>query len=211
MSGLLILGTGGHGKVVADTALITEKWDNIAFLDDRKELNEVMGIPVIGELSDFESFKISYKYAFVAIGNNTVRLKWVEQLIEAGFIIPTIIHPFSFVSKMSNIGEGTIIMAGAVINANTSIGKGCIINTSSSIDHDCVLEDGVHVSPGVHIGGTVNIGKCTWICIGSSIANNITIGNNVIVAAGASVVKNIPDNVMVAGVPAVIKKLLGAI
>lgn len=206
MSKLLILGAGGHGKVVADTALTMKKWNNIAFLDDRKELEKVIDIPIIGKLKDFESLKKDYQYAFVAIGNNELRLEWIERLLKAGFTIPTIIHPFSFVSKTSSIGEGTVIMAGAVINANSNIGRGCIINTSSSIDHDCILEDGVHISPGVHIGGTVNIGKCTWVCIGSSIINNITIGKNVIIAAGASVIKNVSDNVMVAGVPAIFKK-----
>jgi len=97
-------------------------------------------------------------------------------------------------------------MAGAVVHVNAVIGKGCIINTSSSVDHDCILEDGVHISPGAHIGGSVSIGKYTWVCIGSCIANNIKIGRNVIVAAGAAVIKDVPDNVMVAGVPAILKK-----
>lgn len=203
---LLILGAGGHGKVVADTALITGKWEQIAFLDDREELHEVMGIPVIGKFVDFKLFRKDYHYAFVAIGNNKLRLEWIERLSNAGFKIPSIIHPVSFVSRSCSIGEGTVVMAGAIINANTNIRRGCIINTSSSIDHDCILEDGVHISPGAHIGGTVNIGKYTWVCIGSSVVNNITIGKNVIIAAGAAVTKNVPDNVMVAGVPAVIKK-----
>lgn len=206
MSKLLILGAGGHGKVVADTALMTGRWKQIAFLDDREELEKVIGIPVIGRLNDCMSFREEFQHAFVAIGNNKLRIEWINRLSKVGFIIPTIIHPFSFVSKTSNIDKGTVVMAGAVINTNTVIGKGCIINTSSSIDHDCTLEDGVHISPGVHIGGTVSIGKCTWVCIGSSIANNTTIGKNVIIAAGAAVTKDVPDNVMVAGVPAILKK-----
>lgn len=206
MSKLLILGAGGHGKVIAETALATGQWEQIAFLDDRKELEEVAGIPIVGKLNSYTSFREEFQHIFVAIGNNKLRLEWIERLSKAGFIIPVIIHPFSFVSKTSNIDEGTVVMAGAVINANTNIGRGCIINTSASIDHDCTLEDGVHISPGVHIGGTVNIGKCTWVCIGSSVANNTTIGKNVIIAAGAAVTKNIPDNVMFAGVPAVFKK-----
>ena len=206
MPGLLILGAGGHGKVVAETALMEKKWGNIAFLDDNEELRDVIGIPVIGRFNDFILFKDKYKYAFVAIGNNKLRMEWIERLSKAGFTIPTIIHPFSYVSEISNIGEGTIIMAGAVVHVNAVIGKGCIINTSSSVDHDCILEDGVHISPGAHIGGSVSIGKYTWVCIGSYIANNIKIGRNVIVAAGAAVIKDVPDNVMVAGVPAILKK-----
>jgi sugar O-acyltransferase (sialic acid O-acetyltransferase NeuD family) len=206
MSKLLILGAGGHGKVIADIALMSGRWKQIAFLDDREELEEVIGIPVIGRLNDYMSFIEEFQHAFVAIGNNKLRIEWIDRLSKAGFNTPAIIHPFSFVSKTSNIGEGTVVMVGAVINANTNIGRGCIINTSSSIDHDCTLEDGVHISPGAHIGGTVNIGKCAWVCIGSSVVNNITIGKNAIIAAGAVVTKNIPDNVMVAGVPAIFKK-----
>lgn len=206
MPNLLILGAGGHGKVVAEAALMSKKWKNVSFLDDNEGLCNVIGIPVLGRLNDFILFKEEYKYAFVALGNNRLRMEWMERLSKIGFIIPTIIHPFSYVSEKSSIGNGTIIMAGAVVNVGTIIGRGCIINTSSSVDHDCIIEDGVHISPGAHIGGSVSIGEYTWICIGSCVANNIKIGKNVIVAAGAVVIRNVPDNVMVAGVPAIIKK-----
>ena len=186
---------------------MTERWESISFLDDNEELEEVIGIPIIGQLEDYTSFVKEFQYAFVAIGNNKLRLKWIERLSQEGFMIPNIIHPSSVISKRSKLGEGTVVMAGVVVNTSTNIGKGCIINTSSSIDHDCVLCDGVHISPGVHIGGTVKIDNYTWICIGSSVVNNIKIGQNVIVAAGAAVAENVPDNVMVAGIPAIIKKM----
>ncbi|WP_213819030.1 acetyltransferase [Garciella nitratireducens] len=206
MSKLLILGAGGHGKVVAEIASLIKQWDEIAFLDDNEELKEVNGYKVIDKLRNYKLYKEEYEHAFVAIGNNKFRINLIDKLLKEGFKIPVLIHPFTAISSNVNIGKGTVVMAGAVINTNTVIGKGCIINTSSSIDHDCILEDGVHISPGVHVGGTVNIGKCAWVCIGSSIANNIAIGKNVIVAAEAAVTKNVPDNVMVAGVPAIFKK-----
>jgi len=209
MIGLLILGAGGHGKVVADAAYTLSKWDEIAFLDDREDLKEVAGFRVIGKLHDYELLKDKYQYAFVAIGNNKLRLQWLNRLAKVGFIIPTIIHLNSIIGRLCSIGEGTIVMAGSVVNACATIGQGCILNTCCSIDHDCVLDDGVHVSPGAHIGGTVNVGRCTWVCIGASIANNIMIGSNVVVAGGTVVIKNVPDNVIVAGVPAIIKKQLG--
>lgn len=211
MAGLLILGAGGHGTVVADIAVQRNSWDNIAFLDDREDTDRVMGIPIIGKLSDFCLFKSKYSNAVVAIGNNLLRVKWMDKLSASGFIIPNLIHPFSFVSSTSEVREGTVVMAGAVINANAKIGRGCIINTAASIDHDCILKEGVHISPGVHIGGTTTIGTCTWVCIGASIINNINLGKNVIVAAGATIIKNVPDNVMVAGSPATIRRQLGGI
>ncbi|MCM3673364.1 acetyltransferase [Peribacillus simplex] len=209
MANLLILGAGGHGKVVSEIAILKKFWENIAFLDDRENINEVLNISVIGKFDEYNSFKNKYQYAFVAIGDNKLRLKWMERLSREGFIMPTLVHPFSSISKTSILGEGTVVMAGAVINSDTRVGRGCIINTSASIDHDCSLQDGVHISPGVNIGGTVSIDKCTWACIGSSVINNINVGSNVVLAAGAVVNKNIPDNVMVAGVPAKIKKQFG--
>lgn len=209
MSGLLILGAGGHGKVVAEAALAMGKWPNIAFLDDRSDLKEVMGVPIIGSLNSFSKFRESYEYAFVAIGNNTIRTRWFSDVHSSGFTIPVIIHSSAVVSYSSYIGAGTVIMAGSVIQANTQIKNYCIINTSSSVDHDCEIEEGVHLSPGVHIGGEVSIGSYSWIGIGASIINRISIGSNSIIAAGAIVTRDVPSDVMVAGVPAVFKKHLG--
>jgi len=206
MARLLIFGAGGHGKVVADIALQTKKWTDIAFLDDNSSLKEVDGIPIIGRLDDFLLLKNEYRDAFVALGDNQLRLKWIKNLSKEGVRLPTIIHPFTSVSRCCKIDEGTVIMPGVVLNTGVIIGRGCIINTSSSVDHDCVLEDGVHISPGVHFGGMVRIGSCTWACIGSHVVNNIDVGKNVVIAAGAVVNKSVPDNVMVVGVPAIIKK-----
>ena len=206
MAKLLILGAGGHGKVVSEIAQLMKQWEEIAFLDDREDISEVLGIPIVGKLADLSALRSEYEYAFVAIGSNTARLKWTEKLSHHDFKIPTLIHPSSTVSAKSFIEEGTVIMAGAVINPDTKIGRSCIINTASTIDHDCILQEGVHTSPGVHLGGTVKVGKRTWICIGATIINNINIGCDSVIAAGAVVTKDVPSNVLVAGVPAVIKE-----
>ena len=207
MSKLLILGAGGHGKVVSEIASLMKQWDEIAFLDDKKNIKEVNGYKVIDSIINYNLYKEEYDNAFVAIGNNKLRLDFINNLLLEGFNVPVLVHPSAIISKNVEIDKGTVIMAGAVINTNTTIGKGCIINTLCSIDHDCILNDGVHISPGAHIGGTVKIGNCSWICIGSSIANNLIIGKNVIIAAGAAVIRDVPDNVVVAGVPAIIKKV----
>lgn len=208
MTKLLVLGAGGHGKVVAETAQIMNKWSEIAFLDDRDCINNVIGIPVIGKLNDYLTLSGEYDYAFVAFGDNKLRLNWIEKLEQAGFLVPSLIHPSSIISKTANISCGTIILAGTIINSSASIGVGCIINTAASLDHDSIIENGVHISPGVSIGGTVRIGSYTWVCIGANISNNIKIGCDSIIAAGATVIKDVPSDVMVAGVPAEIKKSL---
>ncbi|WP_322551816.1 acetyltransferase [Priestia megaterium] len=206
MAKLLILGAGGHGKVVSEIAQLMKKWEEIAFLDDREDISEVLGMPIVGRLTDLPALRSEYEYAFVAIGSNTARLKWTEKISHHGFKIPTLMHPSSTVSTKSSIEEGTVIMAGVVINPDARIGRSCIINTASTIDHDCTLQDGVHTSPGAHLGGTVQVGERTWICIGATIINNINIGCDSVIAAGAVVTKDVPSNVIVAGVPAVIKE-----
>lgn len=208
MSNLLILGAGGHGKVVADIALLMGRWDNIAFLDDRKDLQNVAGISVIGKLEHYDRLRSCYQCAFVAIGDNKARIKWMERLYSSGYVIPSLIHPRSVISQTSCIGPGSVVMAGSVINACSVIGKGCIINTGATIDHDNVIEDGVHISPGVHIAGSVSIGQNTWLCIGSCVINNIKIGRNSIIAAGTTVISDVSDSVLVAGVPAKVKRVL---
>lgn len=208
MANLLILGAGGHGKVIADIASQLGKWNKIAFADDRIDINTILNFPIVSSMGEYEKVIDQYDEAFIAIGNNKIRMQWINKLISREVRIAKIIHPSSVISEFSEIGEGTVVMPGTIVNADTSIGRGVILNTSSSIDHDCRIEDGVHISPGVHICGTVIIGRCSWICTASSIINNVKIGVNVKVAAGSTVLCNVPSNVMVAGTPAVIKKQL---
>lgn len=205
---LLILGAGGHGKVVADIALTMGIWEEICFLDDRLEPNEVFGLRVIGKLNEVQNLSAYYTHAFVALGNNMSRYKWTNKLIDIGYTVPVIKHPNSIISKFASIGEGTVVMPGSIINASSTVGQACIINTNSSIDHDCSIGNAVHISPGVSIGGTVKIEDYTWICIGACIANNISIGRNSIVAAGSAVVQDITSGVLAAGVPAKVKRVL---
>ncbi|MEK5491321.1 acetyltransferase [Paenibacillus sp. FSL R7-0297] len=209
MSRLLIFGAGGHGKVVADTAIATGKWSDVAFLDNNINLLNVQGFRVLGDFESYKSHLKEYSAVFVAIGNNKLRMYWLERLEEEGCSVATIIHPYSVISSFSSLGKGSVAQAGVIVNANSSIGKGNILNTSSTIDHDCVLGDGIHISPGVNISGSVIIKDYTWLGVGSKVINNISIGRNVIVAAGAVIIKDIPDNVMVAGVPSKIKKYFG--
>lgn len=208
MSKLLILGAGGHGKVIAETAILMNKWQDIAFLDENPNIKGILGYPVIGGLSECKNLLGEYTEGFVAIGNNHRRVELIMELEYHGFLIPNIIHPTSVISPTSRIGKGSSLLAGAIVNSSTEIGKGCIINTAATIDHDCILQDGVHLSPGSHLGGNVFIGKHSWICIGAVVSNNIIIGKDSIVAAGSTVINDIGDSVMVAGVPAILKRRL---
>ena len=205
MKRLAILGASGHGKVVADTAVFSEAWSEIDFFDDAWPTLQVNGVwPVIGDSRILLDSLIRYDGVIVAIGNNSVRLNKIHLLQANNAPLCNIIHPNAVVSQYVEINSGTVIFAGAVINIDVKIGWGCIINTGATIDHDCVLGNGVHVSPGAHLGGGVSVGEIAWIGIGACVRQLIEIGRNTIVGAGAVVVKNVPDDLTVVGVPATV-------
>lgn len=184
MRNLLILGAGGHGKVIAEAAELEKKYDEIAFLDDNSDTDRIFNFSVIGKLDDYRKFKDKYRYAFVAIGNNTVRLKFINELIKEGFMIPNIVHPNASISKYSKIEIGTAILSGAIVNTNSIIGKGCILNINSIVDHDCNVEDGVHISSGAIVRSMVNIGELSIIGEGACITQGKNISKNTIINAG---------------------------
>jgi sugar O-acyltransferase (sialic acid O-acetyltransferase NeuD family) len=206
MSALLILGAGGHGRVVADTAMTTGLWNKISFLDDKFPILKIVNdIPVTGTFNDYQKFINEYDYAFVALGENKKRMYLLDMLENIGYKIPNIIHPNAIISRNTKIANGVFIMAGVILNTGVNIERGVLINTSATVDHDSQLEKGAHIAPGVHICGTVVIGSFTYIYSGSVISNNITIGNNCIVAAGSVVLNNLLSNCMAAGIPAKVK------
>lgn len=198
---LLIIGASGHGRVIADIALKMNRWQSIAFLDDNLDIKTSMGIEVIGKSSD--AFKYVREYdIFVGIGNNTIREKIQRNLEAEGATIPIVIDPNAVIGTQVKLGSGTVIMPGSVINCCTTVGKGCIINTGATIDHDNLIEDYVHISPGVHLAGTVKIGQGSWLGIGSVISNNLNVTSSCMIAAGAVVVKDITETGTYMGVPA---------
>lgn len=202
MPGLLIIGAGGHGKVVADTAMTMNYWDKIAFMDDLyPQIKSLLYFPVLGTIDECLFFQGEYQDLVVAVGDNELRIELIQRFIDCGFRFPVIIHPTAFVSTFSELGKGTVIFAQAAVNAGTVVGIGGIINTGATVDHDCLLGCGVHVSPGVHIAGQVNVGDYTWLGIGSSIIQRCSIGHNVMVGAGAVIIEDVPSNVTVVGVP----------
>ena len=197
---LAILGTGGHAKSVFDIV----KKKKIYFFDkDKKEFHiNNKKFKIIGNLKSMIDLKKKITKTIVAIGNNKIREKYYKILKKNNFNFTTLVHPKSYYSIGSKIGEGTMIMQGCMINTDSIIGKNCIINTNASVDHDCVIKDHTHICPGVVMAGNVKIGKNCWIGLGSKIIENCVIGDNVFVAAGSVVTKNIKSNSFVKGIPA---------
>ena len=176
------------------------KWQSIAFLDDDESIKTSMGLKVIGKMADAFTYKDEADF-FVAIGKNATREKVQGKLMDQGMTVVKLIHPSAVIGTDVEIGMGTVVMAGVVINSSSRIGEGCIINTSSSLDHDNIIEDYVHISPGASLAGTVKVGKGSWIGIGSVISNNVNICSGCKVGAGAAVVKDITEPGTYVGVP----------
>ncbi len=207
-SRLLILGAGGHGKVVAEAVMAAGLSETIAFLDDlctvHGQSNNQSGWPVIGPFASALDLKIrnQFSFALVAVGHAPARLRWLQRLAFAGYELPVLIHPTSWVSPSAQLGAGSVVFAQAAIQAQAVIGNGAILNTGCSVDHDAQLGDGVHICPGARLAGEVQVGDRSCIGIGASVIQQIRIGADVTVGAGAAVVRDLPDGVTAVGVPA---------
>ena len=201
MKRLIIIGAGGHGKVIADNA-VKNGYTQIAFLDDRAT-GDCMGFPIVGKSDAIETLKDNNTCFVIGIGDNAIRKQIVESFdAEWG----TIVHPSAQIASTAVIGAGTVVMAGAVINAGAVVGEHCIINTGAVVEHDNYIEDYVHISPKAVLGGTVYVGQQTHIGIGATVINNINICRECVIGAGATVVKNIEDRGTYVGVPALMLK-----
>lgn len=197
---VIVIGAGGHGRVIAD--IITCTGDIVlGFLDD-KDPNQILDIPYLGQITDFIKYQQDTLF-IVAIGDNHTRKQIMESYDLNWY---TAIHPSAVIAPDVEIAEGAAIMANAVINTGSKIGKGVIVNTAATVDHDNVLANYVHISPGAHLGGTVNIDSETWIGIGAVVSNNIDICGESVVGAGAVVIHSINLSGVYAGVPAKMMK-----
>lgn len=196
MNRLIIIGAGGHGKVIADAAL-KNGYTNICYIDDHAT-GDVMGFPIIGTTADIECLNDGSMDFIIGIGNNAVRKELAEKY-QVNWV--SIVHPSAQIAFNAEIGKGTVVMANAVVNVCATVGEHCIINTGAIIEHDNVIENYAHISPNVALGGTVRIGSLTHVGIGATVKNNTEICSDCTIGAGAVVVKNIKEPGTYVGVP----------
>lgn len=195
---VIIIGAGGHGRVIADAVRLSGD-TVLGFLDDdSKKMPEVCGIPVLGCVADYIKYPDAW---FIAgTGKTSVRRKLAALL--DGVKWYTAIHPSAVISDMeTEIGEGTVVLANAVINACAKIGRHAIINTAAAVDHEARIGDFCHVAVGAKLAGAVTLGEGTWIGIGACVINNIDICSDCMIGAGAVVVRNIEEPGTYVGVP----------
>ena len=198
MKDVVIIGAGGHARVIAD--IVRCRGDRLmGFLDDGVEAQQVDGIPVLGCVNSY----VNHPEAefIIGIGNAAVRRKIAGQL--EGVKWYTAIHPAAVVSEMNvRIGDGCAVMANAVINPGAVIGEHCIINTAAVVEHDNRIGEFAHIAVGAKLAGTVSVGADTWVGIGAVVSNNLEICGDCMSGACAVVVRSITEPGTYAGVPA---------
>lgn len=202
---VVVIGAGGHAKVAIE-ALRHSGWTVVGCTDHDPTPRTLVGADVIGGDDRLPALRSSgIKFAFPALGSNSLRERIGDQLLAMGFELPTATGPHSAVSPSARIGAGVAIFGGAIINADAVIEDFAIINTNASVDHDCVIGRAAHVAPGCALAGCVRVGSRTFVGAGSSIIPGITIGADSMIGAGSTVVRDIPGGVTALGVPARIK------
>lgn len=187
-----LYGASGHAKVV----IAILKRSNIKIskiFDDNKNIKKILEFDV----TSFERLDKNNSF-IISIGNNKIR-KSISQKLNAAY--GQAIHPDSIIDPTVTIQDGTVIMAGTVINSSTKIGKHCIINTSASVDHDCILENFVHISPNATLCGGVKVGEGTQIGAGAVIIPGVIVGKWCTIGAGSVIIKDVPDRATVVGNP----------
>lgn len=207
MENIVILGGGGHAKVLIDLIRDSKDFEVIGILDSCLGTNtQVMGTPVLGN-DDLlpQLYQKGTIHVCIGIGSvqdNTKRKKLYDVVKNIGFHVPSLVHQKSIVSKGVQISEGVQVMAGAIIQTGSIVGVNTIINTGAIIEHDCHISRNVHICPGTVVSGGCTIGESSFLGAGAMLIHGVEIGRNAIVAAGSVVINDISDDLTVMGVPA---------
>ena len=210
---LVILGAGGHGKVLVDLVEQMPGLRLAGLLDDdpAKIGAAVLGSPVLGPIQELQGLSREAHIGWVAFGagDNVLRRDWFELARKVELEAATLIHGSAVISGHVKLGVGVVALAGVVVNAGSVIGDNVCLNTGCRIDHDCVLGEHSHVFPGATLTGGVELGPYATVGAGAVIHPYRKIGRNAYVGAGAVVTANVGDNEVVAGSPARLLRVRG--
>lgn len=205
---LVVIGAGGHARVVIDAIEKQGLFEIVGLLDDNaaQDTSLVLGYPLLGGRDVLRDSGTPHR-AVVAIGSPLARGAWIHHLMELQFEMPSVVHPGAIRGRDVSIGAGTVLLAGSILNSGARLGRGVIINTGASVDHDCLIGDLVHVAPGARLAGNVQVGARTHIGICACVIQGVEIGADAIIGAGAAVVGAIPAGATAVGVPARVIRL----
>jgi sugar O-acyltransferase (sialic acid O-acetyltransferase NeuD family) len=204
---IAIVGAGGFGRevkmLIDQINAVNKQYDIIGFYDDAKPKNQVInGLPVLGTIEDINT--ISEETAVVlGLGNPIYKSKAISIISNPNIFYPTLIHPSVIIGNDEvNIEKGTVICAGTIITCNIKIKSFVTINLACTIGHDSILNDFVSLMPSVNISGECAIQEGVYIGTGAKIINQLEIGKNTVIGAGAVVSKSLPENCTAVGIPA---------
>jgi len=193
---LLVVGAGGHAKVVIDAA--EEAGLDIAgVVGAPGDAPEILGHPVSHDRAG-----LSADAFVVAIGDNATRSRIFNEYLAAGFAPASVVHPSAIVGRQALIGDGAFVAAGVVINAGARIGADAILNTGCTVDHDCIVGEHAHIGPQAALCGSVTLGEGVLLGVGSCASPGVSVGEWTVVGAGAAIVDDLPAHAVCVGVPA---------
>ncbi|MDE1466897.1 NeuD/PglB/VioB family sugar acetyltransferase [Aurantiacibacter sp. D1-12] len=201
----VIIGAGGHARVVAAAVAAGDEWHAVCVLDtDPSSIGEqILGVEVEGTLDGLsELAEKGIGAAFLASGNGETRAKWAKLCEDAGINLPALIHPSAVVDPSAKIGDGSMVCAGVVIGPLAALGQGVLINTNASVDHESEVGDFATISPAVAVAGRCVIGQNAFLGIGSKISDRVTVGKDARVGAGAVALGDVAEGGFVTGIPA---------
>lgn len=199
---IVLIGGGGHAGVVAD-ACEKAGLAVAGYLAPAPAVRSVARFSWLGDDSRIDDAAFTGSHSFIlAMGDMKLRQQVGARLAQVQARLAVVVHPSAILGYGVDVGAGSFVAAGAVINPGTRIGLHAIINTRASVDHDCVLGDHVHIAPGATLGGGVTCGEASFIGIGAAVRHGCRIGSRVVVGAGAAVVGDLVDGIVALGVPA---------
>ena len=202
---IVIIGAGGHGRVVLETLRAAGNVHVAGFIDaDTSRVGATIGgLSVLGPpnlLSKLRRQEITG--AIVAIGDNRVRKSYAQLVLQNGLELINAIHPSAVIASSAQLGRNILVAANAVIQAEVQVADSVIINTSAVIEHECILGEACHICPAAALAGRVRVEEQAFVGMGSRVVPCLTIGRAATVGAGAVVLADVPPECTVAGVPA---------
>ena len=205
----VIVGAGGHGRVVLDILRQARDHVPVGFLDSNPRLHgrRIDGLPVVGDLRRLPALRADgVAGAVVAIGDNGVRRAFADDIAEAGLRLINAVHPSANLATTVSLGQNVVIAAGALVCAHGQIGDSAVLNTGCIVDHESMIGTAAHICPGVRLAGHVTVEAGAFVGIGATVIQNVRIGSEAVVGAGAVVIRDVPAMSTVVGVPARVVK-----
>jgi sugar O-acyltransferase (sialic acid O-acetyltransferase NeuD family) len=210
MTATIIIGAGGHGKVVLDILQAGNQYSPVGFVDADPKLagTRVGGLPVFGAIHLLTRLITQHRIGavMIAIGDNRARSSYARTVDDLRVPLINAIHPSAVVSRSATLGRNVMIAANAVVCTEANIGDFSIINTAATVDHECEIGQAVHICPGAHLAGRVRVENDAFIGLGANIIQCLKIGTGATIGAGAVVLRDVPPHATAVGTPARIIK-----